>query len=401
MATERLYYNDCYRAVFDAAITGISDDRRHVRLERTAFYPASGGQGRDFGALNGIEVIDLVDTDGDIEHVLAEPMGAGEQVARGTINWARRYDHMQQHTGQHLLSAIFVEQLGYATLSFHMGEECSTIELGTVALSEADIERVEKRANELAWTSAPVTIAYQEANAAAGLRKASEREGMLRIVEIAGIDRSACGGTHVRSTAELTPIQVRASEKIRGNTRIEFVCGGRAVAQAKTDYRILVEVARSLGCPLTAVPEGVLKFRERAVEAEKENKRLSTEAARTEAANIFQRESTTQDLNFIVLERMSIDDYARNLASALTGFERTAIVIRSAKDTGIILFAASNESGLHAGNLLRPLLAKYGGKGGGSAASAQGSIPDAKNVPRLIEELQAACQGATKHAGAK
>ncbi len=216
--TERLYYNDGYLREFRARVTRSEDGGRRVYLDRTAFYPSSGGQPFDLGTLGGIRVVEVADEVERIAHLLEAPLPAGE--VEGAIDWPRRYDHMQQHTGQHLLSAVFEELYQIRTLSFHMGAQTSTIDLSAAAIDPSQVEQVEQRCAEIVAEAHPVTISYEDAGAAAGLRKESQRSGTLRIVSIEGVDRSACGGTHVRSTAELGPILIRKIEKIRGNLRV-------------------------------------------------------------------------------------------------------------------------------------------------------------------------------------
>src|SRR5258708_3753492 len=205
--TERLYYNDAYLRDFDARVIRHTDDGLGIYLERSAFYPTSGGQPFDVGTISGVPVTEVIDEGEEILHRIARPL-LGDN-AHGQIDWARRFDHMQQHTGQHLLSAIFMERLGLKTVSFHLGQESSTIDLETASLDKAKAIEAERLANQAVFENRPVSIAYEEAGAVAGLRKASAREGTLRVVSIEGLDRSACGGTHVKATGEIAPIRMR------------------------------------------------------------------------------------------------------------------------------------------------------------------------------------------------
>ncbi|HYM11159.1 MAG TPA: alanyl-tRNA editing protein, partial [Bryobacterales bacterium] len=205
MDSERLYYQDSYLTRFDAAVveTRPAGDRFHVYLNRTAFYPASGGQPFDIGRIGGASVVEVIDQGERIAHVADAAVPPGPAACE--IDWARRFDHMQQHTGQHLLSAVFAELLHHATVSFHLGAESSTIDLATPQLSAAQMEAVETRANALVFENRPVTVHFYSAAEAVsiGLRKPSDRAGEIRVVAIEGCDRSACGGTHVRATGEI------------------------------------------------------------------------------------------------------------------------------------------------------------------------------------------------------
>ncbi len=214
MTTARLYYQDAYTHSFDAQVVHKTDDGRRVYLDKTFFYPTSGGQPHDTGVLSGAAVTDVIDEGERIAHVLAEPLPGDLVQAR--IDWNRRFDHMQQHSGQHLLSAVFLERFGFETLSFHMGPEVSTVELGAKELTPEQIATVEERVNEIVRAAVPLLISFEDAAAVQSLRKESRRTGTLRIIEIQEVDRSACGGTHVRTTAEIGPVQIRGSEKVRG-----------------------------------------------------------------------------------------------------------------------------------------------------------------------------------------
>ena len=228
--TDRLYYNDCYLREFPARVIERLDDGRRVVLDRTAFYPSSGGQPFDVGSLGGAAVIDVLDEGERLIHVVDKLLSLGE--VNGEIDWIRRFDHMQQHTGQHLLSAVFEDLFKIGTVSFHMGADVSTIDVSAESLKSSQVERVEARFAEIVAEARPVSITFEDATADLNLRKASERSGILRIVSIEGIDRSACGGTHLRSTVEIGSLQIRKLEKIRNTTRVEFVCGGRALRTA-------------------------------------------------------------------------------------------------------------------------------------------------------------------------
>src|SRR5579862_6295741 len=187
--TQRLYYNDCYLREFQARVVETADDGRRVYLDRTAFYPASGGQPYDLGTLSGIAVKEIVDEEERIAHLVEAPLPAAE--VEGRIDWPRRFDHMQQHTGQHLLSAVLIELFDIPTLSFHMGAATSTIDIETPSLDSKQIERAEERCAQIVWEARPINITYEDSSVDLGLRKASARTGMLRIVSIDSLDRSA------------------------------------------------------------------------------------------------------------------------------------------------------------------------------------------------------------------
>ena len=240
----RLYYTDAYCQAFDAQVVRAFDHegRPAVVLDRTAFYPTSGGQPFDLGVLGAATVVDVVDVDGDVVHVLSSPLPDGAAV-HGQIDWARRFDHMQQHTGQHLLSAVIAERIGLATVSVHFGRDSATLDLDGGSLSPAQVVEAETAANVAVAENRPVSVTFEDAATAAGLRKAADREGTLRIITIEGLDRSACGGTHVRATGEIGPIAIRKVERVKQHVRLEFLCGQRAVRRARADADLLSAIA--------------------------------------------------------------------------------------------------------------------------------------------------------------
>ncbi len=375
VSTDRLYYADCYLSSFEARVVEAADGGRRVYLDRTAFYPTSGGQPNDIGTLGGVPVLDVIEDQDRIAHLLAAPLST--DTVRGEIDWQRRYDHMQQHTGQHLLSAVLVELFAYPTLSFHMGGEVSTIELGTRELADSQIERTELRANEIVREARPVQIRFEDATAVAGLRKPSARTGTLRIIDMEGLDRSACGGTHVRSTAELGPIQIRKSEKIRGNVRIEFVCGIRALRRAKQDYRILTELSKQGAVAIDRLAEQIAASRQRLQEAEKERQRIGIELARRDGEALHEATRPSPDgLRRIVLNVQAIDEAVRAKAQAFTTGGAALALIFSVNPPGVLI-ATSADGGMNAGAILKDVLSRAGGRGGGTATLAQGSLPNA------------------------
>ena len=378
MQTERLYYDDAYLTEFRARVVGRGTDSRDVYLDRTAFYPTSGGQPHDTGEIEGIAVIDVVDEGERVRHRLERPIEAGEVTGR--IDWGRRFDHMQQHTGQHLLSAVFVELFGIQTLSFHLGAEVSTIELDIDSLSPERLRKAEARANQIIFENRPVTVTYEEAERAEGLSKEVSREGTLRIVSIEGCDRSACGGTHVRATGEVGAILLRRTERIRKRVRLEFLCGGRAVRRARADYEALDACARVFSARLDEAPELTAALQRRAAEAGKAVKRLGRELAEARGRELYREtEPGPGGLRYAVrrVRQGGITEELRAEALSFTSQVR-AVFLAVSEDPPGILLAASEDSGVHAGQLLREALQKAGGRGGGNARLAQGSLPSAR-----------------------
>ena len=371
-----------------------SADCKRVYLDRTAFYPASGGQPFDLGKAGGIPVTEVIDEQDRIAHVLDRPL-LGTQVSC-EIDWERRFDHMQQHTGQHLLSAVFAELLNAPTLSFHMGEESATIDLGCASLEPRQVQSVEQRANEIVFENRPVRVSFEDSSEELGLRKRSERAGVLRIVAIEDLDRSACGGTHVRTTGEIGPILVRKLERVRGNVRVEFLCGLRAVKRARADYEGLSRIARAFSAGLDEAPELVRAQLEKAQEIEKARRRISSELAAFKGRELHAQTAPGPDGVRKVARRFaSISEDLRIEAQSFTAGPR-GVILLIAEQPPSILLAASADSGWNAGAWIKDELAKAGGRGGGSPFMAQGSVPSKD----ALEQLAQAFEVSQVHSGA-
>lgn len=372
--TERLYYTDSYLPEFSARVVARADEGRRVYLDRSAFYPTSGGQPHDTGILASSNVIDVVDEGDLIAHVLDAPVTDDE--VRGRVYWPRRFDNMQQHTGQHLVSAVFEDLFGAKTVSVHFGDAYSTLDLATDAMPSQSLEKAEQRANLIVSENRPVTVDFEDAATAKGLRKAVDRDGLLRIITIGDLDRSACGGTHVRSTGEIGAILLRGTERIRKTVRVEFVCGLRAVARARSDFQSLSVIASSLSTSLDAVA-GLVSSQAAAVkDGEQSRRRLEKELARYRAAELHA--DATPDANGVrfIHQAGETVDQLRTLAQAL--LDRGRVVFVGTMPEGSLLVAATEDSTQDAGKLLKEALDAAGGKGGGSPRLAQGSTSAGK-----------------------
>jgi alanyl-tRNA synthetase len=379
--TDRLYYNDSYLIEFPARVVDKSPDGLRVYLDRTAFYPTSGGQPFDIGKLGGVDVIEVVDEDGRIAHQVAAPVVAVEVA--GVIDWQRRFDHMQQHTGQHLLSAVLVELFGAQTVSFHLGVDSCTIDVAR-SLEPAQIRDAERRANEIVFENRPVTVGFEDSSQDLGLRKPTEREGVIRIISIQDLDRSACGGTHVRATGEIGPILIRKLDRIRGNQRIEFLCGLRAVKRARADFEAISSVARSFSAPPDEVAALAAAQLEKLQDSEKARHRLATELAQARGRELYASTAPGPDgIRKVVRRVASLGDELRAEAQSFTAGEKS-IFLAMGENPPAILLAASPDSGMNAGEFIRSTLSKAGGRGGGSATMAQGSLPSKDLLDQFV-----------------
>jgi alanyl-tRNA synthetase len=386
--TERLYYTDSYLRDFTALVVGQSDDMSAVYLNRTAFYPTSGGQPFDLGSISGVAVVEVVDEGDRIAHRIATPVAAGPVDC--AIDWRRRFDHMQQHTGQHLISAVFEELFALRTVSFHLGPESATIDVEGVPVDAATLLDVERRANEIVYENRPVTVRFESAAEAQGLRKPSDREGTLRIVGIEGLDRSACGGTHVRATGEIGVVLLRKMEKIRQSTRVEFLCGARAVRRARADFDALTKTSQLFSAPLDDVPSAVATQLEAARAGEKTRKKLELDLAAYRGKELYgQTEPGPDGVRRAEqqLERGTLEEL-RAVAQHFTA-QGKAVFVASLAEPPSVLLATSADSGVDAGQALKAALAAAGGRGGGNARMAQGSVESREALNAVVKKLSA------------
>jgi len=379
--TDRLYYSDSTLVEFRAKVVACDEQATTLYLDRTAFYPASGGQPQDTGTLNDVAVVEVVDEGERVAHRLAAPLR--EVDVFGTIDWPRRFDHMQHHTGQHLLSAVLAERFGISTVSFHLGDEAATIDVDAAGLSAGRLAEIEAETNREIHANRPVTVAVEEAPA--GLRKASERSGPLRVITIDGLDRSACGGTHVLSTGQIGIVTLRKVEKVRQSLRIEFLCGGRAVARARADFEALSAAARTLSVALDQVPANVAAVQNRVAVAEKALAKLTLEAAIGRGAATFrQSEPNAAGRRVHVAQWTELADEARAEAQ---GFTQSGSAVYLGVAGTAILLAVSPESGLNAGAVFKTAVGQVGGRGGGGKTLAQGTSDDPEAVIQRLRSI--------------
>ena len=376
--TDRLYYTDSYLTSFDAVVrsSGLVGDCSHVILDRTAFYPSSGGQPFDLGRLGGHAIVDVVDDDaGDVVHILSGPLEPGSLV-HGDVDWARRLDHMQQHTGQHMLSAAFDRLAAVRTVSFHLGTELSTIDLAR-EVSAAEIDRAESEANRVVWEDRPVSVRFVTAEQAAELplRKEPIRGGTLRLVEITDFDLSACGGTHVARTGVVGVIAVTGVERFKGASRVSFVCGGRALGSHRTLRDVVLAATRTLSVTAPEVKGAIERLQADGRDAGKLIRRLQDELAVFRASRLREEAETIGPLRIVLRSEGELDGAAlKTLASAVVDESGLVVVLTGRGVPVPVIVARSTDVSIDAAVLLRELASQLGGRGGGTAAIAQGGL---------------------------
>jgi alanyl-tRNA synthetase len=397
--TDRLYYHDSFLYDFDARVVEVLDSngRAAFVLDRTAFYPTSGGQVHDLGTLTAegkqIAITEVADEEDDrILHFAAEPLAAGMAV-HGTIDAARRRDHVQQHSGQHVLSAAFIRLFDMPTVSFHMGEESCTIDLETAGLSAAQAQKAELLANEVIAEDRPVSIRFVPLEEARqlGLRKLPPKQtGDLRLIDISEFDLTACGGTHVRATGQIGSILLRKVEKVKQGVRVEFVCGLRAVNTARRDYITLTEAAALYSSHISDVPEQVRKSLAEAKAAGKAQHKLLEELAELYAERLLaQATNSPQIVTEFFPDRDAL--FIKLLAQKLTeGKSAVIALLASGAGQPTLVFAQTPGQKSNMGQLMKDAMAQLGGRGGGSADMAQGGLSggttDAEKLKSLLQE---------------
>jgi alanyl-tRNA synthetase len=388
--TDRLYYDDPYKREFDATVasvqplTEVEGSRHAIRVDRTAFYPTTGGQPFDTGTLGPSRVVDVVDDEsGDVVHVVEGPAPRVGDAVHGVIDWARRFDHMQQHTGQHVLSAALVRLFGVKTVSFHLGSEMSTIDV-TRELTSREIAAGEDEANRIVWEDHQVSIRYASAEEAAAmpLRKESARKGTLRLIDVEGFDLSACGGTHVSRTGAIGIIAVTAWERFKGGQRLEFACGGRVLARFRSLRDLTAAAVRSLSVLPAEVPGAI----ERLQGEVKDHKRALSDLQGA-LANYEGRELADSAEPFsgggLVLRALDADAARlKALASAITSKPGLLAVLLSTSLPSLIVAARSSDVSMSCNEIVSALAKRFGGRGGGKPDLAQGG---GLNAP--VEEL--------------
>jgi alanyl-tRNA synthetase len=374
--TERIYYLEPACQSFDAIVTRVlaHEGRPAVHLDRTAFYPTSGGQPFDTGRLGGVDVVDTIDDDEGVVHVLSGAIAEGTAV-HGDIDWARRFDHMQQHTGQHVLSAAFDRLFDNRTTSFHMGADTATIDLAR-EVTAAEVERAIDEANRVVWGDRTVSIRMVSPEEAARLplRKEPVRSGTLRLIEIDDFDLSACGGTHVARTGEIGIIAATAFERFRGGSRVTFVCGGRALRMFRLQRDAVAGSVRHLSVLPLELPAAIERLQHDLKQIRKDIGRHQQSLAVHEASRLL-RQADTIDGVRVVVEALEGWDAAglRSIATALTGQAGVAAVLLSTQPPLAAAVARSADVSLDASAVLRTLMTSFGGRGGGKADLAQGA----------------------------
>lgn len=401
--TDRLYYTDSFLQQFDAHVVRVDGETGTIILDRSAFYPTSGGQLSDTGWLDVAEANGLAmhlrvkdvtedESTGDVLHLVAEDvriLPTGARV-RGAIDAERRRDHMQQHSGQHVLSAAFERLYGFVTVSFHMGDRSCSIDLATEKLSPKQIETAECLANEIIAEDRRVEVRFATPEEARGMgiRKIppTERE-KLRLIDIQEFDLNACGGTHVRSTGQIGGLLLRKTEKVKQGIRVEFVCGLRAVRTARRDFQTLTDAAARFSTHIGEVPQQVEKALDEIRAGQKAQHRLLEEVAELLAGRLLESVEDRSGHKHVVQFLPERDlGFVKMLAQKLTSAGKAVALLGCGGSQPSLVFAQTPGLPHDMGALMKRTVERLGTRGGGGRDMAQGGAPDAAAAEQALHQ---------------
>ena len=400
MTTHRIYYDDSFARDFEAQVLTCEPSVHgttpawEVVLDETALYPASGGQPCDHGKLGDANVLDVRDDGDEIVHIVDRELRPGH--VHGCVDWVRRFDHMQQHTGQHLLSAMFQERFGLPTVSFHLGAELSSIDLRGAEPTAEILEGAERAANRIIFEDRPINVRYgtHEQLAQMGARKEVDRTGILRAIEIEGADLQPCGGTHVRRTAQIGMLLVRRCTKMRQDWRVEFACGARSERLARNDFRSIARAAANLGC----APEDLADAAARVVAERDANfkdvRGLLQRLAELEAASSLQSAAPGASGSRVIVRAFDETTQADYLGFYSTQLAKAdgVVALVGLKGSGQIIFSQHPSAAKDMNALLKRVFEQFAGKGGGNRDFARGRLNDGAQVERALEFVRASLQ---------
>jgi alanyl-tRNA synthetase len=382
--TERIYYDDPYLLEFDARIVERIplQERFGVVLDRTAFYPTSGGQPNDLGTINDVPLVDVYEDEstGRVIHVAGGPIQQDD--VHGSIDVERRRDHMQQHSGQHVLSQAFVELFNWPTVSFHLGTVASTIDLPVESMTREQAGRVEEVANRVILDNRPVAVRYVSSENVAdeGLRKPTERAGDVRIIDISGFDKSACGGTHVRMTGEIGSILITRIERAKKQTRVEFLCGGRVLRYARDANRALETISQTISAPPLETGRAVKTLWDDLQTSRKRIEELDSRLLDFEAAGLEIKEGFA----LAAFKDRGIEPL-KLLAQKISARPGAIVLLADESDQLRVVFARSADVTADVAKLLKQTLEKFGGRGGGKPNLAQGGGLSGARAEAILE----------------
>jgi alanyl-tRNA synthetase len=404
MDDEQGYLSDPYTMEFESVvreIVSLEGVGTGLYLERTFFYPESGGQPADRGTLNGKRVIDVQERDEGVLHIVEGPHGKGEGAfgkgdrVEGRIDRERRFDHMQQHSGQHLLSRVFLDDFGLATIGFHLGERACTIDLDGEEVTAGQAEQVERKVNDAIFGNIPIadrTVSrdeYEKISGGGVRSRLPDDVEEIRIVEIEGIDRSTCCGTHVRSTGEIGIVKILKVDRAKGGPRVEFVCGGRALADYTAKHAALSSLAGLFSTDWRELERVVGKLMDEGRSQRKRLSELESELARQSAEELS--EPTASAGGYGIVKRLFETGEASQLRETVTGIREKGgmiVLFGLGGEKPALIFACSKGVPLDMGGILKSAAQLIGARGGGGKDFAQGGGGDGSRIEEALDEAE-------------
>jgi alanyl-tRNA synthetase len=385
--TKRLYYQDSHLLNFSAQVLSCQPYKEHwaVTLDQTAFYPTGGGQPNDTGLLGNAKLVDCIDETDHILHIVDNPVSG---TITGKIDSARRLDHLQQHTGQHILSQAFIQVAKAETRGFHLGVESATIDLEIDQLSPEIITKAEDLANQIIFENRPIHIHLTDEKEKFPLRKDTERETCIRIIEITDFDHSPCGGTHAKHTGEVGMIVVRSIERAKKMWRVEFICGQRVLQDYRLAHSNAMATAKLFSATRETAPSLVAKLQQDFKDLQKRNRELLQIALNTEANSLYQASPTNSKGIKVVQAVFNRDlEELKILAHLLTAQSSIVTLLATTAESPKVIFARSKDVDIDCGKLLSQFCKQFDGRGGGRPDFAQGGLPISSAFEKELEKL--------------
>lgn len=392
--TEKLFYEDPYIRSFDAVVIETEKDdngRPFIVLDQTAFYPTGGGQPHDLGTINGIEVTDVETVNGMVRHYIEQPISDTE--VKGEIDWNRRFDHMQQHAGQHILSAAFADKLGLKTISFHLGTDDVTIDLDTTKLTDAQVREAERIANEVVFKNKPIQTNWveQEDLVKYPIRKQPKVTENIRLVIIEDYDYNACGGTHPRTTGEVGPIHILNWEKNQKGTRVHFLCGLRAFKAFTEKHQVIQSLTRTLSSTEQELPEKIDQLLDKQHSLEKQLKEAEEQLLKHEAEELLKAAKSFNGIRLVARSFIGRDVTECQLLSrfVLDQGEDIATLFTTKNGARLHIIGARNQEvkEIDMRELIQKGLELINGRGGGKPERAQGGAATDLTAEGMLAHL--------------
>lgn len=395
----KLFYQDPYIKSFTGQVVthGKDENGSYIVLDQTAFYPTGGGQPHDSGTINHMNVQNVEEIDGEVRHYLEGELADINGLVTGNINWERRFDHMQQHAGQHILSAAFDNLFGYKTVGFHLGNEILTIDLETDSLTEAEAEEAENLANHIILENRMIEVKWvkEEELSHYPLRKETKVKEDIRLVIIPEFDYNGCGGTHPKSTGEVQAVKILDWERQKKKTRVQFVCGSRIIKQLGQKNKVLLELTQLLNSPEKEMPKSVIRLLENTKNMEKEQELTLEKILHYEAKSLLLNHKTSGEKKIIgeEFQNRTVQELQKLARIIIAEDEETIVLLVSQNENRLQLVCARGlAANVSMKSLLGNALTIIKGKGGGSDSFAQGGgeaiVSGEQMLQYLVESVQ-------------